>query len=138
MEITVAAMILGLTVLLATAIFPLSHFLQDRSGSYSRASAILQRKMEQVRVLEPSQTHYDGLRSAGIIDAGAAGNTHSFTATDQVSAQLLEGTGTVTLTNPQSDLVRVDVEVRWKGTRGMENRVAAMTYLADKSVWREP
>lgn len=139
MEVVVAAMVLAVTVVAASAVFPLSHFLQDRSGGYSRAATMLQRKLEQVKSVDPPQLTYSGLRSAGVIDPAAAGsNVYTFTSCDQVAGQLLQGQGTMTVTGSGTDLVRVDVAVTWIGSRGMTNRCAAMTYIADKSVWREP
>jgi prepilin-type N-terminal cleavage/methylation domain-containing protein len=137
-EVVVAAMVLAITVVAASAVFPLSHFLQDRSGGYSRAATLLQRKLEQVKMVDPAQLSYSGLRGAGVIDAGTPGGTYTFTTCDQVAGQLLQGQGTMTVTGSGSDLVRIDVAVTWTGSRGMANRCSAMTYIADKSVWREP
>lgn len=137
-EVVTAAFILAMTVIMACAVFPFSHLLQDRSGGYSRAATLLQRKMEQVKTLEPSQLRYDSLRTAGIIDAGSSSGPYSFTTADAVGSQLLQGQGTLTVTGAGSDLVRIDATVTWAGSRGMQNRVSAMTYIADKSAWREP
>jgi hypothetical protein len=81
---------------------------------------------------------YDSLRTAGIIDAGSSSGPYSFTTADAVGSQLLQGQGTLTVTGAGSDLVRIDATVTWAGSRGMQNRVSAMTYIADKSAWREP
>ena len=138
-EILVAASILGATVVVASAMFPFSHLLQDRSSGYSRASSVLQRKLEQVRSLETQQLNPSGLRTAGIIDSGTStSGPYSFNTVDQIATRFVQGTSALTVTGAGTDLVRVDVSITWKTSRGRQHTVNAMTYVADKTVWREP
>jgi prepilin-type N-terminal cleavage/methylation domain-containing protein len=138
-EVLVATMVLGLTVVLALAIFPFSALLQDRASGYSRASMLLQKKLEQVRRLEATQFTASGLTTAGVIDAGASGaGPYSFSTVDAVSGLLVHGTGTLAVTGVGSDLVKVEVRISWSSQRGMSQSVQAMTLVADRSIWREP
>jgi hypothetical protein len=132
--------ILGMTVIVALAIFPVSNVLRDRSGSFSRAAVLAQRKMEQIRQLSASQITATGLRTAGIVDTtnSTTATTLTFTTVDSLATELTQGTGTVQLTGVGTDLVRADVTISWTALRGQRNRINAMSYFADKSVWREP
>lgn len=137
-EVMSTTMLLAMTVLMGLAMFPLSRFLQDRSGGMSTASAILQRKLEQIRRLDASRLNTTGLSAAGYVDPGSTGSALSFTSQDRVSEQLRGGAGVLTLTGAGSDLVRVDVTVSWTEMRGLRKQVVGSTYVADKSIWREP
>lgn len=136
-EILAAMTVLGLAVLTSLALFPLSSVMRERSGGYSRAGTLLQRKLEQIRQLPPTAVTPAGLQAAGIVDT-ATGAALPFTTTDQVASQLTRGTGTVTLRGVGTDLVRVDVQVTWVGYNGRQSQVQEMTYVAMTSAWREP
>ena len=143
-EVMAGVFVLAMTVMMAGAIFPVCTSMRDRSGAYSRASALIQRKMEQIRRLDAHEINYAGLQAAGIIDggvpAGSDGVTGPFscTFTDRLPEELWEGKGTVRLTDVGTDVVRVQVELRWQGFKGTQNRVDATTLVADKRAWREP
>lgn len=136
-EILAAMTVLGMAVITSLALFPLSSVMRERSGGYSRAGTLLQRKLEQIRQVPPSAVTAAGLQAAGIVDT-ATGTALPFTAADQVASQLTQGAGTVTLTGVGSDLVRVDVQVTWTGYNGRKSQVQEMTYVAMTSAWREP
>jgi prepilin-type N-terminal cleavage/methylation domain-containing protein len=139
MEVLVATMVLGLTVVLAMAIFPFSAFLQDRAGGYSRASTLLQKKLEQLRRLDSKQFTTAGLRTAGVIDpTESASGPYSFTTVDNVGGLLVQGTGTMRITGAGTDLVQAEVQINWNSSRGKAHSVQALTLVADKSIWREP
>jgi prepilin-type N-terminal cleavage/methylation domain-containing protein len=133
-EVMVGVMVLAATLIAASAMFPLSALLRDRSGASSRAAALVQRKAEQVRRLPASQLHYNGLRAAGVIDEGGA-NPYSFTVTDGVASELIEGTGTLQLTNPGTDLVRIEIAVQWRSVHAVTQELRAVTLVANKEVW---
>src|SRR4051812_48660605 len=91
-EVLVSVGVLSLTTLTAVALFPFSAQMRDSSGSYSRASAIVQRKLEQIRKLDPENITGSGLQAAGIVDPPAGGSTggstYSFAVVDGLASQL--------------------------------------------------
>ena len=135
-EVMVGVLILGATVLAASAMFPLSAFLRDRSGTYSRAATIAQRKLEQIRKLPTTQLTYTGLLNAGVIDQGN-NEPYSFTTVDSVAGELAQGAGTIELIDEGTDLVRVDVRVTWKSLRGTDMNLQATSMVSNKEFWVE-
>lgn len=139
MEIMVAVFVLSMTIVTTTAMFSSSALLRSRSGGYSRAATLVNRKLEQVRKLNTTQFTASGLVAAGVIDSTTAtGGGYTFTTVDQLTSELPQATGTLTLTNAGSDLTRVDVTISWKSYRGKIESMSAATYVADKSAWKEP
>ncbi len=142
-EIMAAVFVLTMTVVAAGALFPLSSLLRDRSGGYSQAAAAAQHKVEQIRRLDAGQINASSLLSRQIIDtADPAGTASSavfpFTATDRLAQKFAQGQGLMVVTGMGSDLVRVDVEVRWKAFTGKAHVHRVTTFVADKTPWRVP
>ena len=142
LEVMVGIVVLGITVLAATAMFPTSAVLQDRSGNYSRASVLAQRKLDQIRDLPVSQINETTLLSRGLTDncAVRSGSTVDvcFTTTDRVASELGGGTGTVKLTGVGTDVVSIEVTVRWRGLNGKWEEVKAVSALTEKTKsWKE-
>lgn len=142
-EIMAAVFVLTMTVMSAGALFPLSSILRDRSGGYSQAAAAAQHKVEQVRRLEAGQITASGLLSRRIIDSSDPAGTASaavfpFTTTDGLPEKFAGGQGLMVVSGMGSDLVRVDVEVRWKAFTGKSHVHRVTTFVADKTPWRVP
>ena len=135
-EVMIAVMLLAAAVLTASAIFPVSMMLRERSGGTSRAAAMLQRKLEQVRRLPAAKLTYSGLRLNGVIDESASA-PYSFTAADSVASQLSNGTGALTLTNPGSDIVTITVTLSWTNLNGPAQSISAVTNVCSREIWRE-
>src|SRR5690348_1813666 len=129
-EVLVSALILGLTVLAATAMFSTAGFLRDHSTGHSRAAAILQRKLEQIRRLPFSQVTYAGLLNAGVIDPGAS--PYAFATVDGLTTELTNADGRIVLSNGGSDTARVDVVLTWDGLRGTRYRATAATLVSSR------
>ncbi|MFN3649312.1 MAG: hypothetical protein ACK47B_06990 [Armatimonadota bacterium] len=154
LEIMAGLFVLALTMVTATALFPLSSLLRDKSGGYSRAASVVQHKLEQLRELEADQLTAANLLSLGMIDAendtavqtvvDEAGISRlsslplTFNTVDELADELENASGTVQLTDVGSDLVQAEVVLTWTGYRGTSNRIEATTYVADISAWREP
>lgn len=140
-ELMAGVFILALTTITAAALLPTTALLRTSSGDYTRAATIAQRKLEQIRNLDPSRISGDGLRNAGIIDAtnaSTAPNTYSFTTVDQVATDLKQGAGTVQLTYTGTDMVRIDVALTWRGLKGKAEQMDATTFVSSREPWREP
>lgn len=142
-EIMAAVFVLALTVITAGALFPLSATMRDRSGYFSRASAVMQRKLEQVRKLEADDITHSNLITQGIVDstggfsAGGIGY-YTFTNADKLTADFPQPIGYLIFTGLNSDLVRADIYVSWVALSGRRHLQKTSTLIADKTVWREP
>jgi prepilin-type N-terminal cleavage/methylation domain-containing protein len=136
-EVMAAMMILALTVSAAGAMFPLGAFLRNRSGGYSRAAAIVQRKLEQVRKFPARSLTYPALEAAGIIDSSAT-SPASFNTCDSLTNELPNANGSLELTNAGTDVVRIDVTLTWRNVRGGVQRVSAMSQVIHKGIWVRP
>ena len=131
-----SAFILAVTVLAATAMFSTAGFLRDHSASHSRAAAILQRKLEQIRRLPFNQVTYSGLLNAGVIDPGDS--PYSFSTVDNLATELTHGDGRIVLSNGETDTARADVLLTWDGLRGTRYRVTATTFVSSRDLWIKP
>lgn len=135
-EVMIATMVLSFTVATLMAIWPTSAQMREKSGNMSRASALLTRKLEQLRLYKYDQLNYASLRQAGVIDASTNGSTDPpfyFTNVDSVASILPQGVGRIDITTPAEGLARIDVQITWGGIVTQGNRVSAATYIADKS-----
>jgi Tfp pilus assembly protein PilV len=139
LEIVVGVFVLSMTIVTTTAMFSSSALLRNRSNGFTRASAIVTRKLEQIRNLDSSELTSTGLKAAGVIDQLTyASNTYTFTSTDDLASNLVQASSSMTVTGAGTDLAQVEVTVNWRGYRGKLETMRAMTYVADKSAWREP
>ena len=138
-EILAGVTVLAMTVIAASALYPASAFLRDRSTGYAHAAAIVQRKLEQVRSYDPSVLTLSTLKTQNVVDTTSSGSgPWSFTTVDSVASELMQGTGTMSVVwDASSDLATVTVTVSWKDHRGMSNSTSAVTYVANKEVWKD-
>lgn len=137
-EVMAAMMILALTVSAAGAMFPLGAFMRSQSGGYSRAAAIVQRKLEQIRRYPSTSLTYSTLASASIIDTASV-TPASFTTADNLTSELGTGAaGTIRLTGVGTDIVQVDVTLSWVDIRGRAQSLSAMSRVVNKDVWVVP
>jgi prepilin-type N-terminal cleavage/methylation domain-containing protein len=135
-EVMAATLVLGMTVLTTLGMFSSSAIMRERSGGYSRAASIAQRKLEEIRNLSASKINYAGLLAADIIDTGST-QPYSFTQEEQLGQEFPGGTGTIQITDAGTDLVRVDLTIRWNATRNKQFELSASTLVASKEVWLE-
>jgi hypothetical protein len=92
---------------------------------------LAQQKIEQIRALPYESVSYASLRDTGVVDASPTQAPFSFTQVDNLAAQLPQGSGTITISQPATDLRRVDVTVSWGGTVQGNNQVTVSTLIAN-------
>lgn len=137
-DVMAGMFILGATVLAASALFPVSALMRSRSGEQSRAAAISQKKMEQLRKLDPTTLTFSNLRNLGIVDEEAYYlsedyEIYTFGETETLTEDLTSGEGYIVRYQPDDDLTQLEIYVFWRGQHGTWNWVHTMTYVADKS-----
>jgi hypothetical protein len=104
-----------------------------QSGDNSRAVALAQQKLEQVRSIPFEDLSYIGLRSGySKIDATPSTTPFSFTSIDNVAGVLPGGTGTLNVVYETSSMKRVVITVGYTDSSGVSRQVVVRTLIADK------
>lgn len=125
-------MLLAIVGAVFAALFPSSFSCSAQAREYKLATAIAQRKMEQLRALEYESLTQPVLRAGGMIDESPTISPYSFTVVDRVSEQLPGGTGTITISSTASDQRCVRVTVQWTARNGRTRSVQLTTIFADR------
>ena len=138
LDVIAGVFVLGLTVMAASAMFPISSLMRSRSGEFSLAAALAQKKMEELRRVDPSVLNYAELRLLGLIDEepvydGDTVQILEFTETDEVNDELQTGTGYVVLIQADEDLTEIIVYLFWTDRRGTLSQTRASTYISMKT-----
>jgi type IV pilus assembly protein PilV len=133
-EVMIAVLILSFAVAVFAPLYPLSMRMRSKAENVTRATTLAQQKIEQVRALPYSTVTYSGLRANSLIDASPNSSPYSFTTVDGLASKLPEGTGTLTLSTPATDLMQVDVTVTWGGLVQNGNTVTMSTQITNKAV----
>ena len=127
-----ATFLLGLAGVIFAATFPTGLSYTRRAKEMKTATAIAQRKIEQLRATNYESLTQSLLVSAGIIDTNTS-NGYTFTSVDAVSTQLSNGVGRLVLSNKTSDIKQVTVTVTWKKPNSSQtDSVILRTYITDK------
>lgn len=132
-DAVVTLMLTALVGLMFAALYPAATSCSRQAQEYKTATALAQRKVEQIRsfryeVLTPSV-----LFANGVIDSADGDSPYSFTSVDGVASELAQGSGVVDITDAESDLKRVTVTVSWvSSSRSVPRSVRLTTYVADR------
>ena len=136
LEVMVGIVVLGVTVVAASALFPTSSVLRDRASNFSRASVLAQRKLDQIRDLPVSQINETTLLDRGMTDncAVRSGSTIDvcITGADGLARELPGATGTLRLTGVGTDVVTMEVVIRWRTYKGKQEEVRAVSAVTEK------
>jgi hypothetical protein len=135
-DMMVTVFLLATAGVIFAASFPTGYACSRKAQEYKLATAIAQRKMEQLRA-----TNYESLtqllmQSAGTIDAEPTDSPYSFTSVDSVAGQLTQGTGTVEIADMTSSLRQVAVTVSWQDKNSVTRSVRLTTVFADRRTRR--
>lgn len=123
-------------ILFSTA-FPTAFATSAQSQSRKLATAVAQRKMEQLRAMNYESLTQPLLLSAGVIDSSPGSSPYSFTTVDSLAGQFTAGTGTLEITDVSADVKRVRVTLSWQGMRNSGRRSIQLTTLfADRRTRR--
>ena len=125
-------MLLAIVGAVFAALFPASFNCSAQAREYRIATAIAQRKMEQLRASEYESLTQPIMRASGIIDASPTTSPYSFTSVDNLAEQLPNGTGTLTVTDVASDRRLVTITISWTGRNGRNRTVRLTSLFADR------
>ena len=133
-EVMIAVMVFSFAITVFASLYPLAMRMRSKSENVSRATAIAQKKIEQLRALPYASLTYSGLLANSIVDSSPSASPYAFTSVDSLTSQLPEAAGTLTVSTPATDLIRLDVTVTWGGLVTNGNTVTVSTMVANKEV----
>ena len=131
----VSILLLGTAGIVFSASFPAGFSALRQSSEATKATAIAQKKTEQVRSLEYGGLTYENLLAGGMVDVSPTSSPYTFTSVDNVGGELLSGDGTLTITDETADVKRVVVSVSWTSQNGIARNVTLTTLIADSTPW---
>lgn len=113
-DLLVTVFLLGVTGLIFSSAFPPAFSCLRQAREYRMATAIAQRKVEQLRSLNFESITPVLLLAGGVVDAPAASTRLTFTSVDRVDEELPGGVGILEIENAGPGLTRVTVTVSWR------------------------
>jgi len=131
-DVIATILILGTTGAIFATVFPASFSCSAQARQYKLATAIAQRKMEQLRASEYESLTQPLLLAAGLIDNTSTGPPYSFTSVDSLSDQLPQGAGSLSVADVATDQRRVTVTVSWLAKTGQTRSIELTTLFADR------
>lgn len=132
-DVMFATFLLALAGVVFAATFPTGISYSRRAKEMKVATAIAQKKIEQLRSVNYESLTQPLLYTAGIIDNTTAYGGYAFTSVDNVSTQLSNGAGRLIVTDKTADVKQISVTVFWKRDNSSKtDSVTLMTYIADK------
>lgn len=127
--------ILGTIGTIFSATLPTAIKSSKQAQQYKIATAIAQRKMEQLRAMNYESLTQPHLASAQVIDPDSYSSPYEFTDVDNLTTQLPGGAGTLTVTDVVGDARQVQVTISWDGPQGTGTRNVSLNGLfADRRV----
>src|SRR5437879_1214841 len=133
-ECMIAVLLLSFAVTVFASLYPLAMRMRSKSENVTRATTKCQQVIEQVRALPYASLTYSGLHSNTVIDASPTSSPFSITTVAGLASALPQGSGTLALSTPSTDLTRVDVTINWGGLMQNGNSVTVSSLIANKVV----
>jgi prepilin-type N-terminal cleavage/methylation domain-containing protein len=131
-ETMIAVMALSFTVLVFGAAFPTGSRMRQKGEYVTRATIMAQETLERLRGLGYDNLSYSALSAAGFIDSSPTSSPYSITTAAGLATALPGGSGTLTITSPETDLKMARVDITWTDTLNPQaNSVTLITYLTD-------
>jgi prepilin-type N-terminal cleavage/methylation domain-containing protein len=85
-EVMIAVMILSFAVAVFAPLYPISMRMRSKAENVTRATAMAQQKIEQIRAIPYTSLTYSVLRANSVIDASPTSSPYSFTSTDGLAS----------------------------------------------------
>lgn len=133
-ECMIAVLVLSFASTVFAALFPIAMRLRSKSENVTRATMLCQQVIEEARAIPYTSLNYSGMHSGNLIDASPTTSPFSITTIDGLAGQLPQGAGTLTVSNPATDLTQVTVTITWGGEVQNGNSVTASTLIANKAI----
>lgn len=118
------------------ALFPTVHRSQAIAKEEAIAQQMSQRMLEQLQLLKPTDITVGTLTQLNLIDTGQSQPPYSFTNIPldagwrySPAQALRNGTGTLAVTNLDSNSVRLTITIAWKSASGKSSSITTGTIL---------
>ena len=134
-DAVLAILIMAAAGVVFSAAFPSGLNTLRDSSEQSKAAAMAQKKVEQVRSLDYANITYTNLLAAGYIDSTPTSSPYWFTSVDSVATDLNGATGTLTITPQSGAILKIVAAVQWRSERNVLRNVTVTTLVADSSPW---
>ena len=133
MDVVITLLLLAIAGVCFSAMFPSGIAASREAREYKTATAIVQRKMEQLRAMRYESLTATHLAAGGVIDQDDPTSPFSFTSVDSVGSQFAGGAGEIAVDDVTSDIRRVRITVSWDGpgAEGVRN-VRITSLFADR------
>lgn len=114
-EVAISVFLIGIAVLMFTALYPPASRASHMSANYSQAISEVQHKVDQLRAVGYGRLNYSDLLAADVIDASPNASPFHFETTDSLNTYLPKAVGTITLSSAGTNLIQATVKVTWDG-----------------------
>ncbi|MEN6357989.1 MAG: hypothetical protein ABFD83_13005 [Armatimonadota bacterium] len=138
-DLMITLFLVGTTGAIFSAAFPTAISASRQAKEYKMATAIAQRKMEQLRSVGFESLTQPLLTNASVIDSTSSGSTYTFTSADSIASQIPSGTGTLSIEDlplgvspEQSHLKKVKITVTWLSNSNAQRSIQITSLIADK------
>ena len=115
-----------------SAAFPTALSASRQGREYKMATAIAQRKMEQLRSVGYESLTQPLLASASVIDSNSSASPYTFTSVDSLASQITSGTGTLSIIDISPGLKRVRITITWLSNSNEQRSIQVTSLIADK------
>lgn len=131
-DVVIMLFIFGLAGIVFSASFPAAFRANKEAQEYKTATALAQRKMEQLRGLNYQSLTYGILYQNGYIDQNYTGQNYKFTSVDGVADKLPSGIGSIVVSDDFTDMKRVTITVSWASVSSINRNIQLTTYFVDR------
>ncbi|MCE5323607.1 hypothetical protein LLG46_09875 [bacterium] len=117
-----------------SAAFPTAISASRQAKEYKLATAIAQRKMEQLRSMGYASLTQPLLAINSVIDSNSSEspNTFTFTSVDNIASQITSGTGILEITKVPSGVKKVRITITWMNNSNRQCSIQLTSLIADK------
>jgi prepilin-type N-terminal cleavage/methylation domain-containing protein len=116
LEVIVALGLVATGTLAFGAMVPMSARSSRMNANYQQAVSLLQHKIDQCRAVGWGRLTYTELQNAGIIDASPVTSPYSYATVDTLTSIYPSATGTLQVSDYNSDIRQVTVTLTWTGS----------------------
>lgn len=136
-DVMVTVFLLGIAGVIFSASFPSGIACTRKAQNYKMATAIAQKKMEQLRAMNYELLDHPHLFSAGAIDSSPSESPYSFTQVEDLASQLPGAAGSLRIRDISGALREAVITITWREKTGAPlRRVTLTSMFTDKRTRR--
>lgn len=130
LEILFAVTLVFAASMMYVALVPSALKTERMMANHQQATSLLQHKVDQLRGVGYGRLTYDELKDAGIIDATPTSSPYRFNTVDRLTDYYKAATGTITITDFDTNNKRVVLTLTWTGMHARQaNGTLSVTAL---------